>query len=428
LLINHKICVIYKFISLALILGLLGLIVQACGGNENDTNSSTTTEDTSPTISIFPTSSASGATVTINGIRFAAYASGMVWFDTNGNGALDIGEPSVPATAGSNGIFTVTLTVPPGVASGKYDIKANVPFGPPTEASATFTVMPATITLFPTGGSSGVNVTIAGNGFAASAEGMVWFDTNGNGALDTGEPSTPATAGNNDTFTVALTVPPGVAPDKYNIKADVPLGTPLEASATFTVLPATITIAPTGDSSGANVTVTGTGFAAYAEGMVWFDINGNGALDTGEPSAKETVAGDGTFTATLTVPPGVAPDKYNIKADVPFGPPMEASATFTVLPAMMILSPTGGVSGSNVTVTGSGFAAHAGGVVWFDTNGNGALDNGESSVQTTAGSNGTFTVTLTVPPGVAPGKCSIKADVPLGSPVEASETFTVLKQ
>jgi hypothetical protein len=201
----------------------------------------------------------------------------------------------------------------------------------------------------------------------------------------------------------------------------------VEASATFTVLPAAITLSPTGGASGAIVTITGSGFAASAGGMVWFDTNGNKALNAGEPNISVTAGSNGTFTVTLTVPPGVTPDEYSIKADVPFGPPIEASATFTVLPATIILSPTGGVSGSNVTVSGTGFAASAKGTVWFDTNGNKALDNGEPSAPAIAGSNGTFTVTLTVPSGVAPEEYNIKADVPLGPPVEASATFTVLK-
>jgi hypothetical protein len=377
-----------------------------------------------PSITISPTSGPPGTSITVTGSGFNVGASGFVWFDIDGDGVLDLGEPSVSVTASATGTFTATLTVPtvPFQAAG-YNIRADVPSGGPVEASATFLVTPA-ISLSPTSGPPGTTVTVSGSGFAASVSGVVWFDSNNNGALDSGEPSASVTTGPLGTFTATLTVPT-VAAGTYNIRADVPSGGPVEASATFTVLIPSITVSPTSGPPGTSVSISGTDFIPGASGFVWFDIDGDGVLDPGEPSVSVTASATGTFTATLTVPtvPFQAAG-YNIRADVPSGGPVEASATFLVTPAIS-LSPTSGSPGTIVTVSGSGFAAGASGVVWFDIDDDNVVDAGEPSVAVTASATGTFTATLTVPT-VAAGTYNIKADVPLGLPVEAFATFTVL--
>ncbi|MGQ9469849.1 MAG: hypothetical protein ACUVTD_08565 [Nitrososphaerales archaeon] len=77
--------------------------------------------------------------MTINGNNFA---SGWyrVYFDTNGNGAWNWGEPFKTVFVGAPGTFTTTLTIP-SVPSGTYHIRADVyPYTAPAIASAPFTV------------------------------------------------------------------------------------------------------------------------------------------------------------------------------------------------------------------------------------------------------------------------------------------------
>jgi hypothetical protein len=264
-------------------------------------------------------------------------------------------------------------------------------------------------------------ITVTGSGFNIGASGVVWFDIDNNGALDSGEPFVSVTASATGTFTATLTVPT-VPAGTYNIRADVPSGGPVEASASFLVTPA-ISLSLTSGPPGTTVTVSGSGFAAGASGVVWFDSNNNGALDSGEPSASVSTGPLGTFTATLTVPT-VPAGTYNIRADVPSGGPVEASASFTVLIPSITVSPTSGPPGTSVSISGTDFIPGASGVVWFDIDNDGVLDPGEPFVSVTASATGTFTATLTVPI-VPAGTYNIYADVPSGGPVEASATFLV---
>jgi hypothetical protein len=87
------------------------------------------------------------------------------------------------------------------------------------------------------------------------------------------------------------------------------------------------------------------------------------------------------------------------------------SATYrasAIDPPSVVASPSSFTSGATVSVTGSGFAPGATLMVWLDINGNGQLDNGEPSVETSASSAGDFAVLLNV--GAVPvGSYSIDA-------------------
>ena len=80
-----------------------------------------------------------------------------------------------------------------------------------------------------------------------------------------------------------------------------------------------------------------------------------------------------------------------------------------------------------ITITGSGFPGSTGGVVWFDNNDNGVKDSLEpyKNITTTSGGDIPSGVTLTVPK-VPGGLYQVLADIPDGSPVEASADFTVV--
>jgi hypothetical protein len=166
-----------------------------------------------------------------------------VWFDTDGDGVVDIpAEPATNATiiVGAAGNFSVHLIVPT-VAAGNYSIRADLPpVAPPWVASATFTRLATAITLTPPSGAPGTLVTVAGVGFNATTLGRVWFDTNHNGLWEVGELEVSVTANATGGFSVSLIVPT-VAPATYFIRADVPsvLGAPIilpaEASASFTI-------------------------------------------------------------------------------------------------------------------------------------------------------------------------------------------------
>jgi hypothetical protein len=383
----------------------------------------------SPSIALSPASGVPGTIITITGSGFAIITAGVVWFDTNRDDVIDPGEPQVSVTTTAAGAIPtgIFLTVP-AVAPGTYPVQADIPSGVPVEASASFTVTSPSVTLSPTSGVLGTVITITGSGFAINTAGVVWFDSNVDGAVDPGEPqaSVTTTAAGAIPAGIILTVP-AVAPGTYPVRADIPPGVPVEASASFTVPSPGVTLSPTSGVPGTVITITGSGFAINTAGVVWFDSNGDDVIDPGEPQVLVTTTATGAIPAgiILTVP-GVAPSTYLVQADIPSGVPVEASASFTVPSPSVTLSPTSGVLGTVITITGSGFAINTAGVVSFDTNRNSVLDPGEPRVLVTTTAAGAIPagIILTVP-AVAPGTYPVRADIPSGVPVEASASFTV---
>jgi len=164
----------------------------------------------------------------------------------------------------------------------------------------------------------------------------------------------------------------------------------------------TMTLNPVGGPAGTTVTITGSGFAPNTSGDVIFANTTNSVTTT--PA--------GAFSTTMTVP-SVPPGDYPIRGDIPSGGSIEASATFTVTGSIAV-SPTSGPVGTTITITGSGFAAHAKGYV--------TLAGASKAVLTSA--TGTFATTLTAP-SVSGGDYSVRGDIPSGGSIEASATFTV---
>jgi len=285
-----------------------------------------------------------------------------------------------------------------------------------------------TLTLNPTSGVPGAAITITGSGFAINTAGRVWFDTNRDGVMDPGEPQVAVTttaAGAIPALTT-LTVPV-VTPAIYPVRADIPLGGSVEASANFTVSTPSLSLSPSTGVAGTVISVTGSNFALNTAGVVGFDSNGSGAIDPGEPQVAVTTTAAGAIPAGIFLAvPALAPGTYGVLADISVGGSVEASANFTVPSPSVVSSPTSGVPGAVITITGSGFASNTAGAVGFDSNGSGAIDPGEPQVAVTTTAAGAIPagIILTVP-AVAPGTYGVRADIPLGVPVEAVASFTV---
>ncbi len=382
-----------------------------------------------PSMTLSPTSGAPGTMITITGTNFALNTAGVVGFDSNGNNAIDLGEPQVPLTTTAAGAIPagIILTVP-SEAPGIYRLLADIPTGGSIEASATFTVPISSISLSPASGVPGTVITITGSGFALNTAGVIGFDSNGNNAIDPGEPQVPLTTTAVGALPagIILTVPSAV-PGIYRLLADIPTGGSIEASANFTVAISSITLTPSSGAPATVISITGTNFAPNTAGKVGFDSNGNNAIDLGEPQVPVTTTAAGALPdgVILTIP-GVSPGTFRVLADIPTGGSIEATASFTVSISSISLSPTSGVPGTVITVTGSGFALNTAGVVGFDSNGNNVLDAGEPQVPLTTTAAGALPagIILTVP-SAAPGIYQLLADIPASGGVEASASFTV---
>jgi hypothetical protein len=159
---------------------------------------------------------------------------------------------------------------------------------------------------------------------------------------------------------------------------------------------------------GTTVIVTGTGFAFSSTITVKFD----GTAQTTSPSTITSSSG-GSFTATFTIPFSTVGD-HTVKAiDASSN---QASATFTVIPSIMIF-PTSGPVGTIVTVSGQGFAASSKITITYD----GAQQTTSPAVSSnTVGS--FISTAFAVPPSSIGGHMVSATDSKGNS---ASATFTV---
>lgn len=213
-------------------------------------------------------------------------------------------------------------------------MRADIPQDGSVESSAGYTIT-AGITLNPTSGSSGTVITITGGGFAASTDGWVWFDSNKDSVRDAGEPQASVTtdAAGSIPSETTLTAPE-LAAGTYNVWADIPEGSAVEASKSFSYInpPPSMSLTPaSGVMNTSVIGVSGSYFAANTAGYVWFDSDGDSVRDSEEPQVSVTT------TAAGAIPPGtdlhtssLAPNKtYQVRVDIPSGGSIEASASFT---------------------------------------------------------------------------------------------------
>lgn len=316
----------------------------------------------SPIITLAATSGTAGTAIVITGNGFVSNTSGSVWFDTNGNGIKDGGEPSRGITTTANGaIPNFTRVTAPVVPGGDYKVLVDIPGGEYIEAAADFTITPC-ITLSQKTGYAGALVTVSGNGFAAGAVGYIWFDTDNDKQRGDTEPSVSVTCDGNGVILGEITLTtPAAGPGTYQIKADMNSEYIAEASAIFTYSP-TLTLSPSPVTSNLGaivmdtvitITVSGGGFTPGASGYIWFDYDGNGARDVDESQVEVTATDDGTIPSgvTLTTPKLPPCSSFNVFADIPGSGDIESSAVLSIAETTTSVTITKHDAYGNVTDT-----------------------------------------------------------------------------
>ena len=393
-------------------------------------------------ITLNPTSGCDGTTVNVTGTGF--------WPDSDVD--LFYGPDAILSTGGTHGMartnadgtLSASLTIrcgregPCPIVARYFDFTAEA-------ASALFTVIKANpqITLDPSSGATNTAVMVAGRGFPGNVSVRVFFDGDGDGVEDFyyvgqhilwPDAAMSLTTNPDGTFPPrVLTIPAVGTPGEYSIvaqtaDADSPV---VKTSATFTVVTVLphIVLMPTSGRGRTLTIVEGCGFAPNTAGQVFFDINRDGVLSTGENLWPCTTDSQGVLSPVNLYVPPVAAGDYPVQADFPIGLPVETSATYTVTDPHITVNPTSGPAGTVVTINGSGFGKNVWGRAFFDTNRNNRYDPGEPSEEyVTTNSAGVLNpTTLTVPSGVAPGQYTIAVDCPIDyySGIEASTTFTV---
>jgi len=176
---------------------------------------------------------------------------------------------------------------------------------------------------------------------------------------------------------------------------------------TFTVT-AGISLSTSSGSPGQNITMTGNGFVANER-----DIK---MLFHGEPveTDAEIIRADpaGSWNRTFAVPE-MPKGTYSVSAEGEFTDAEDINAlSFEIKPGL-VLSPNQGHVGTNLTITGGGFAAGKNVVIEYD-------DKQDAAAPTN--SSGSFTTILLVPES-RHGAHSVTAEV--DGVVEATRTFTM---
>ena len=395
----------------------LALIVSVCGFPSG-------TLADSATVSLSPASGVAGTFVTVTGSGLAASVTGTIWFDTNGDGLRNNGEAAVYGTvttdAGGAIPAGTVLDVPAEVGTGTYTVQVDLPGGGDIEASSAFSVN-AGILLHSDSGIPGVTTFITGSGFSPGTTGAIWFDTDNNAVLDSGEPSVSVTtdAVGAVPLLTRLTVP-SAAVGACTVRADIPNEGGIEASATFAINSSGIIASHTYGG-----VATGSGFSAGTSFNLWIDRNRNGGRDSGETYKSTATTLSGTIPDPCFIPgPNAPAGIYRILFDLGCNGSIDCSAGAVISPTIALVAPYA-PAGSVLSFNIHGFPASSTGDVWFDTNLNGAMDAGEPATTGSSNLNGLGSVYTFGIPDVPPGAYRICADIPTGGPVEASAAFAV---
>jgi len=335
-----------------------------------------------------------GETPTVTGSGFPAGTVSFYW-----DGAA---TSFASLTASGTGTISGTITIP-AAARGDHTITTSPTLSP---TSRTFTVK-SQITLAPTSGGAGDAVSVTGSGFAASS--TVTISVDGVPVAATSPPSinTNPTGG----FTCSFVMPTAASGNRIIRAAD----SGGNAEATFVVGPK-ITLSPTSGSVGDNVIINGNGFSANKTITFTIDPTSPSAAGTALTVSPSTVTSDasGAFSNVSFVIPPVSGGTHTIRATDPDG--HYKDTTLTVV-AKISITPASGTVGTQITVTGSGFALSPTPVSIY-------WDSGTTPITTTTATpTGTISVTFTSPAS-AKGNHTVKAQDTAATPNSATASFS----
>jgi len=351
----------------------------------------------SPDLTVDPTAGLPADSVTLSGTGFDAEAQiNATFYFWNDTKVDNLWLPDDDVETDEYGSFTDTVTIPNVAYNTSYYIE--VADGT-TNDTIVFRVG-AAIELDIDEGPEGSVVQVSGRGFTTDVQinetNIEWDDVAGM-QID----GDSFTANDDGEFTADLLVPTwGEGEYEINITDGN-----FWANASFTIDGvAVIDVDPTYGSPGAIIVVDGYNFTQIAGIEVTLDLNGT-ALGTVDTDAN------GEFTTTFTVP-AVGFEQYIVNATTPF---MHTNATdgFKVGIIAIIISPTSGPSGTEVTLTGVGF-----------DEGDYNATLGDEAVVTNGGVSGDETLSDTFfVPTMDPGAYTLLVEDDVGN--ELSTTYTV---
>ena len=335
---------------------------------------------TTPKLGLNPQSGPAGTVVEVNGTQWGP---GSTVTLTTPLASTFIATPTCTSsgvcTPSANGAFTASFEVGSSFHVGHlYPVNATDTFG--NKASAVFKITLATVSITPSQGPAGSLVTLSGEGYVAGTAYSYCLsatDTNSSTCITT---QYSGTMGSYGTFTasstgtiptsVTLTVPLKTAPATYYVltctrtPACGTSGNTILADASFLVTAPTLQTSPASGPVGTPVDLSGTGYApstTYDTCMSTSASSTASCISASASSFLSTPSGDIPSTATVTAP--VSPyGSYYILVYQSGSTAVIDTSTFLITPSITLTNSngvtiTGGVVGSSVTVTGTGFTA-----------------------------------------------------------------------
>ena len=279
-----------------------------------------------------------GTSVTVSGSGFGAL-----------QGASAVSFNGVPAAVTSWSGTSIVAPVPPGASTGPVTVTVSGVVG----NGVTFTVTPQIIRISPSSGAVGSSVNIRGYNFGSS-QGSSTVTFNG----------VTAVPGSWADSSIAVPVPLGVTSGPVIVTVSGYASNQVN----FTVAPNIASISPLSGPVGTAVTITGSNFGTTQ--------GSSSVLFNGVPSSPSIWS---ATSITVPVPSGASAGSITVLV----GGATSNGVTFTVPPVIAAVSPTSGIAGAPITISGSNFGAVQGGNT-LQFNGVPAFTTGWSTIKIVA--------------------------------------------
>jgi uncharacterized repeat protein (TIGR02543 family) len=346
------------------ITGPLG--VTTATGTATSTGSYTVLPPAPTVTAVAPTSGITGSRVTITGTNFITVTA--VKFNTTIATTVTVDSPT-----------QITAMVPVGATTGKVSV---VTLSGTGTSSTSFTLIgvPAITKFTPTTGLVGAKVTLTGTNLG-SATGVTF-----NGVA--------ATVVTNSATSIAVTVPVGAATGPLTVTTVAGTAVSTDRYTVLPPVPTVTAVAPASGITGSRVTITGTSFINVT--AVKFHATVATTVTVDSPSQITAMVPVGTTTGTISV--------------MTLSGTGTSSTSFTLIgvPAITKFTPTTGLLGAKVTITGTNLGSATG--VAF---------NGVAAKVVT---NSATSIAVTVPVGATTGPLTVTT---VAGTATSTGTFTV---
>jgi len=321
-------------------------------------------------ITLSPSSGVPGTEVTVRGYNFTADEWVDIYYYPNGARTRVADEET-----NSAGYFRVTFIVPES-CTGVHEVYAEDE--DEIDAYDDFTVEPGLI-VDPEEGPVGTNVTVEGRGFAEDEEDIeLRYYIDGDYVVVEDD----ITADDDGSWEVSFQIPPSAQGDhEIDAEGDETQDHEVE-DAIFEVTPG-ISLNKLSGSVGDNITMMGSGFEDNERDItILFD----GEAVVTEIRADETGSWNGSFEV-----PEMPTGEYSVTAEGEQTEKEDISALSFEIEPGLVLSPDEGHVGTDLTVTGRGFATDEDVAIMYD---------GSQVATDTTNAEGSFDVSFTVPESI----------------------------